>query len=95
MAPLRPAAPLGEQSPVPVETPSRHRKGGLGTVADTLIERFDELVEPSERPLVWGNPLLSATPTSMAVRDLAVRVEALEKAVREIAVEVQRLLDET
>ena len=64
-------------------------------MADTLIERFDELVEPSERPLVWGNPLLSATPTSMAVRDLAVRVEALEKAVREIAVEVQRLLDET
>ena len=67
----------------------------MGTVADTLIERVDEFVEPSERPLEWGNPLLSTTPTSMAIGDLAVRVEALEKAVREIAVEVQRLLDET
>ena len=66
----------------------------MGTVTDTLIERIDELVDPSERPLVWGNPLLSATPTSMAIGDLAVRVEALEKAVREIAVEIQRLLDE-
>jgi hypothetical protein len=60
-----------------------------------LIERIDELVDPSERSLTWGNPLVSTTPTSMAVADLAVRLEALEKAVRDIAVEVQRLLDET
>lgn len=67
----------------------------MGTVADRLIERVDELVDPSERSLMWGNPLVSTTPTSMAIADLAVRLEALEKAVREIAVEVQRLLDET
>ena len=66
----------------------------MGAVADTLIERVDELVDPLERPLVWGNPLLSTTPTSTAIGDLAVRVEALERAVREIAVEVQRLLDD-
>ncbi|MFZ1880012.1 MAG: hypothetical protein WAU41_07595 [Gaiellaceae bacterium] len=61
----------------------------------TLLERVDELIQPpSERPLVWGNPLLSVTPTSMALRDLALRTVALETAVREIAGEVQRLLDE-
>jgi hypothetical protein len=61
----------------------------------TLIERVDELIQPpSERPLVWGNPLLSVTPASMAIRDIAIRTVALETAVREIAEEVQRLLDE-
>jgi hypothetical protein len=61
----------------------------------TLIERVDELIQPpSERPLVWGNPLLSVTPASMAIRDIAIRTVALETAVREIAEEVQRLSDE-
>jgi hypothetical protein len=61
----------------------------------TLIERVDELIQPpSERPLVWGNPLLSVTPASMAIRDIAMRTVALETAVREIAEEVQRLSDE-
>lgn len=64
------------------------------SLTDTLVERVDELVQqPGKRPLVWGNPLLSVTPTSMAVRELAVRVEALENAVREIALEVQEFLD--
>lgn len=58
----------------------------------TLLERVDELIQPpSERPLVWGNPLLSVTPVPMAIRDLAVRTVALETALREIASEVQRL----
>ncbi len=62
---------------------------------NTLLERVEELIQPpSERPLVWGNPLLSVTPASMAIRDLAVRTVALETAVREIANELQRLLDE-
>jgi hypothetical protein len=62
---------------------------------NTLLEHVDELIQPpSERPLVWGNPLLSVTPVSMAIRDLAVRTAALETAVREIADEVQGLLDE-
>ena len=62
----------------------------------TLAEYVDELIPPpSERPLVWGNALLSTTPTSMAIEDLAIRMVALENAVREIALEVQRLLDQT
>jgi hypothetical protein len=62
---------------------------------DTLLERVDELVhQPSDRPPVWGNPLLSTTPTSVAIRDLGARIEAIEEAVREIAIAVQKLLDE-
>jgi hypothetical protein len=64
--------------------------------AHTLAEHVDELIPPpSERPLVWGNALLSTTPRSMAIADLALRTVALENAVREIALEVQRLLDQT
>lgn len=67
----------------------------MGTVTNTLVKRVDELVhQPSERPLVWGNPLLSTTPTSMAIHDLALRIEALEEAVLEIALEAQRRLDD-
>jgi len=61
------------------------------TLTDTLIERVDKLVPARNAPPEWGNPLLSTTPTSRAVRALAVRTEALEKAVREIALEVQKL----
>jgi hypothetical protein len=66
----------------------------VGAVTDALVERVDELLHrESERPLIWGNPLVSTTPTSMAIHDLGLRIEALEEAVREIAVEVQKLLD--
>ena len=58
---------------------------------DTLIERVDKLVQASKAPPEWGSPLLSTTPTPLAIRELAVQVEALEKAVREIALEVQKL----
>jgi hypothetical protein len=57
----------------------------LETFTDTLIERVDKLVRASKRPL------LSTTPDSIAVRELAAQVEALENAVREIALEVQKL----
>jgi cytochrome c-type biogenesis protein CcmH/NrfF len=60
------------------------------SLTDSLIERVDRLVQLNA-PLEWGNPLLSTTPTSLAVQGLAVRTQALEKAVREIALEVQRL----
>jgi hypothetical protein len=43
----------------------------------------------------WGSASLSTTPTSLAVQDLAARVEALETAVREIAREVQQLASPT
>jgi hypothetical protein len=58
---------------------------------DTLIERVDELVEAGKVPLEWGSPLLSVTPTSIAIQQLARQVEALENGVREIALEVQKL----
>jgi len=58
---------------------------------DTLIERVDKLVRAGKAPREWGSPFLSTTPTSLAARELAAQVEALENAVREIAVEVQKL----
>lgn len=58
---------------------------------ESLIERVDALVDASKVPLGWGSPRLSTTPTSLAVRALAAQVEALERAVREIASEVQKL----
>ncbi len=57
----------------------------------TLMERVNNLVHARDAAPEWGNPLLSTTPTSLAIRDLAVRTEALEKAMREIALEVQKL----
>ncbi len=64
------------------------------TLTDTLIERVDKLIPPSKRPPKWGHASLSTTPTTLAVRNLAARTEALEEAVREIALEVQKLSDE-
>jgi len=54
------------------------------------MERVDELIQP-RKPLEWGSPLVSTTPISVAVQELALRTEALAKAVREIALEVQKL----
>jgi hypothetical protein len=67
----------------------------MGTQPDTLVERVEELVQAQNPPLVWGNPRLSSTPTSLAIRELAARTEALQDAVREIAQEVQTLLDQS
>ena len=53
----------------------------METVTDTLKERVDRLVHARKARLEWGNPLLSTTPTSLAVRELAARTEALENAV--------------
>ena len=57
----------------------------LETLTDTLIERVDSLIEAG------AEPLLTTTPTSVAIRELAGRIEALQDAVREIAREVQEL----
>ena len=61
------------------------------TSAETLTERVDKLLQPCKRPLEWGHPGLDATPMSVAVRELAAQTRALEKAMREIALEVQKL----
>jgi len=55
----------------------------LETLTNTLMERVDNLIEAGTEPL------LTTTPTSVAIRELAARIEALENAVREIALEVQ------
>ena len=62
---------------------------------DVLTDLVDQLVHRrAESQVAWGNPLLSTTPTSMAIRDLAERMEVLEEVVREIALQVQRLADD-
>jgi hypothetical protein len=58
---------------------------------DTLTERVETLMQAHKVPAVWGSPHLSVTPTSLAVGQLAATVAALEDAVREIALEVDRL----
>lgn len=63
----------------------------MDALTDTLIERINKLVHSGNAPLEWGNPLLSTTPTSLAIHDLAERTEALENGLRELALEVQRL----
>jgi hypothetical protein len=65
----------------------------LESLADTLMKRVNKLIRPSRPARKWGNPLLSTTPTPIAIRELALRTEALENAVREIALEVQKLSD--
>ena len=67
----------------------------MQTKTDTLVERVEKLVHSQKPPSVWGNPRLSSTPTSLAIRELAIRTEALEDAVREIAREIQKLSDES
>jgi predicted sugar kinase len=70
----------------------RHERSGVvNTLADTLIERVDNLVQANKPRVGWGNPKLSTTPTSVAIAALAAQIEALEQAVREIALEVERL----
>jgi len=55
------------------------------SLTDTLIARVDQLVETGK------GQLLSTTPTSVVVWELVARLEALEEAVREIALEVEKL----
>jgi hypothetical protein len=62
-------------------------------LADTLMERVDRLAHPS-KPIEWGDPLLSTTPTSIAIHELAARTQALTAAVRDIALELEKLAGE-
>src|SRR5205085_1004547 len=91
------------QRRLPLRTPARRceRRG------PALLRRGRRLDLPRHRPprrparrrarcparglSEWGSPHLSTTPTSLAIQELAVQVEALEVAVREIALEVQKL----
>ncbi len=66
-------------------SPGNREKGPLETLTDTLTERVDRLVHAGKEPL------LSTTPTSLAIRELVARTESLENAMREIALDVQKL----
>ena len=57
----------------------------MEAVYETLSERVDELIGAHK------GSLLSTTGTHAAIRELIVRGEGLEKAIREIAVDVQEL----
>jgi hypothetical protein len=66
--------------------PDRQRdEDRLEPLTSTLMERVDSLVAAGKEPL------LTTTPTSVAIRELAARIEALENAVREIALDVQQI----
>jgi hypothetical protein len=58
---------------------------------DALMDRVSRFLPATDAQPEWGSASLSTTPTSLALRDLAGRVEALENAVLEIAAEVQQL----
>ena len=64
-------------------------------MTDTLMKRVNKLIRPGRSSRKWGNPLLSTTPSPIAIHELALRTEALENAVREIALEVQKLSDKS
>jgi hypothetical protein len=63
----------------------------MDTLTGTLMNRVSRLLPATDARPEWGSASLSTTPTSLAVQDLAARVEALENAVREIAREVQQV----
>jgi hypothetical protein len=57
----------------------------MEALTDALIARVDRIVEAGK------DPVLSTTPTSVAIAELLSRTEALEQALREIALEVAQL----
>jgi len=58
---------------------------GMEDVYETLCQRVDELIGAHK------HPLLSTTGTHAAIKELIARNEGLEKAIREIARDVQEL----
>ena len=61
----------------------------MGSLAthETLSERVDDLIR--EHRVV--QPFLATTTTPEAIRELIARSEGLEKAIREIALEIEEL----
>jgi hypothetical protein len=59
----------------------------MGTTAESLYKRVDELIESHKQPIS------STTGTQSAIGELMVRTMGLEEAVREIALEFQRFED--
>ena len=61
------------------------------TMSDTLMERVTRLLPDDKVRPQWGSAALSTTPISLAIPELAKRVAAIEDAVRELTLEVQKL----
>ena len=61
----------------------------METLNETLYARVDELISSHKR-----EELRSTTGSRVLISELAARSEGLEKAIREIALEVQRLAQE-
>src|SRR5262249_26943516 len=59
----------------------------MEVLEDALYERVDELIKSHK----GRQPLLSTTATPVAIGELIARSEGLEKAIREIALEVEKL----
>lgn len=59
----------------------------------TLVERVEKLIDARNAPLEWGHPRLSVTPRALAINELNQRVEAVENALVEIALEIQKLAE--
>ena len=59
----------------------------METVYETLYERVDELIRSHK----GQHPVLSTAATQVVIAELVARSEGLEQAIREIALEVQRL----
>lgn len=59
----------------------------MGTTAESLYKRVDELIESHNQPIS------STTGTQSAIGELIVRTTGLEEAIREIALEFQRFED--
>jgi hypothetical protein len=64
------------------------------TLSSTLVERVQAFVNNDDAPVEWGSPLLSTTPTPVAIRQLAAQLAGVEQALRAIALEVEKLASE-
>jgi predicted sugar kinase len=63
------------------------KESGMDTVYATLYERVDELIRSHKDE----HSVLSTAGTQVAIAELVARSEGLEQALREIALEVERL----
>ena len=66
----------------------------MESLTGTLVERVQASVQGSDAPIEWGSPLLSTTPKPVAIQQLALQLVRTEKALGEIAREVQALAGE-
>jgi hypothetical protein len=61
----------------------------MADLSETLMSRLEEAVRPIERT----EPILTTTGTRAAVASLAMRTQALEEAVRELAAALQAIAE--